>query len=500
MASETTEPEAPPTPPPAPPHSNRFFGWMRATGVIRQPGWIGGVCAGIAERLGIDPLIVRGVAVVVAVLGGPAILLYAAAWLLLPDRFDRIHLEQLLRGKVEAPIAAIAGLVILSMLPVTQGFWSAGAAFWQGGVSVGRIIWTAILLAALVGVIVWVARRSSPSAPPPPPTTPPSPTAAQSTIIAPPTRVAPPRPERPGTDATTEDFAAWRDQQAAWKAERAAFQAQEAATLREVNRARAQERREATATRNAVYAERHAVWLRANPRLSGALVATAIGLAILAGGIAGLVASTLDDWKGAEVAAGFGTATLVLGIAIVLAAAFGRRNGFMIFLSVVLLAVTLLSAAVPNDRQLVGVGFSSSRAGTYTQLTGSAQLYSNAGSGGVLDLWQGAGTTSVNIARGQTVRVEIVSRTRSVRVQRAVASDYVQQPEDLGVISDSGGTITDVVEEPEFRRTDDSAYRYSELFGPATVPDETIRIWQGTGAVQITDDNQKDDNQKAVTP
>ncbi|CAN5229805.1 hypothetical protein BH09ACT5_BH09ACT5_21120 [soil metagenome] len=81
MATKTTPPEDTATPPPAPPPAAprqaeaRFFGWMRGLGVRREPGWIGGVCAGIAARLGIDPLIVRGIAVVVAVLGGPAFLL-----------------------------------------------------------------------------------------------------------------------------------------------------------------------------------------------------------------------------------------------------------------------------------------------------------------------------------------------------------------------------------------------------------------------------------------
>ncbi|MEP6480047.1 MAG: PspC domain-containing protein, partial [Rhodoglobus sp.] len=73
------------TPPPAPTSTKeRFFEWMRSIGIRREPGWIGGVGSGIATRLGIDPLIVRGIIVVAAILGGPAFLLYAAAWLLLP--------------------------------------------------------------------------------------------------------------------------------------------------------------------------------------------------------------------------------------------------------------------------------------------------------------------------------------------------------------------------------------------------------------------------------
>ena len=87
---------------------NRFFAWLRSLGIVRQPGWLGGVSAGLATRIGVDPLIVRGGLVVVALLGGPALLLYAAAWLLLPDEQDKIHLEQVTRGRFESAIAGIA--------------------------------------------------------------------------------------------------------------------------------------------------------------------------------------------------------------------------------------------------------------------------------------------------------------------------------------------------------------------------------------------------------
>ncbi|MCU1425623.1 MAG: hypothetical protein JWM51_1914, partial [Microbacteriaceae bacterium] len=149
---------------PPPLAGNRFFAWMRSLGLTREPGWIGGVSSGIAMRLGIDPLIVRGILVVVAVLGGPALLLYAAAWLLLPDRNDKIHLEEVFHGRIESPIAGIGALVFLSILPVTQGFWFAGSSYWgqpYWGASFGRALWTVVLLGLLVWFIVWVARRSS---------------------------------------------------------------------------------------------------------------------------------------------------------------------------------------------------------------------------------------------------------------------------------------------------------------------------------------------------
>jgi len=47
---------------------------------------LGGVCAGVANRLGVDPLLVRIAAVAAALVsGGAAILIYLIAWVVLPQ-------------------------------------------------------------------------------------------------------------------------------------------------------------------------------------------------------------------------------------------------------------------------------------------------------------------------------------------------------------------------------------------------------------------------------
>lgn len=51
---------------------------------------IAGVCSGIADYLGVDTALVRLVAVVLAVLGGAAVPIYLAAWLIMPDARDQI--------------------------------------------------------------------------------------------------------------------------------------------------------------------------------------------------------------------------------------------------------------------------------------------------------------------------------------------------------------------------------------------------------------------------
>lgn len=110
----TTQPD-PPTQ-----HSGGFFAWLRGLGVTRsQDRWLAGVAGGLATRAGIDPLIVRGIFIVLAIVGGPALLIYVAGWLLLPNALGRIHLEDIVRGRADSGVitlAAIAGAVIV--LPV----------------------------------------------------------------------------------------------------------------------------------------------------------------------------------------------------------------------------------------------------------------------------------------------------------------------------------------------------------------------------------------------
>ncbi|WP_344690761.1 PspC domain-containing protein, partial [Microbacterium esteraromaticum] len=108
-----TSPTAPPPldRPPASRRSDRFFAWVAGLGIARSDGWIGGVAAGLAARLRIDPLIVRGVLVVATLCGLPLVLVYALAWALLPDAEGRIHLRELIRGRFEpAQLGILAGV------------------------------------------------------------------------------------------------------------------------------------------------------------------------------------------------------------------------------------------------------------------------------------------------------------------------------------------------------------------------------------------------------
>lgn len=50
----------------------------------RSDRYLGGVCGGIARTYGWDPGVVRLLAVLVALLPGPAVLVYVVLWIILP--------------------------------------------------------------------------------------------------------------------------------------------------------------------------------------------------------------------------------------------------------------------------------------------------------------------------------------------------------------------------------------------------------------------------------
>ncbi len=79
-----------------------FFDWIRSLGVARGTDrWVGGVSSGIAHRLGVDPLIVRGVLIVLTIFAGVGILFYGIAWALLPEPDGRIHAQEAACGPLD---------------------------------------------------------------------------------------------------------------------------------------------------------------------------------------------------------------------------------------------------------------------------------------------------------------------------------------------------------------------------------------------------------------
>lgn len=151
------------TPPPTRPAgtgaANGFFDSLRRLNTPRsQERWIGGVAGGIAARLGVDPLIVRGVFLVITIFGGFGLLVYGLAWALLPEAADgRIHLQEAIRGKFDA---ALVGAAIFAVIGLSRvGFW------WDGWVGIPFMIGM-IALVALAIVVVTAIRNSGSSSGP----------------------------------------------------------------------------------------------------------------------------------------------------------------------------------------------------------------------------------------------------------------------------------------------------------------------------------------------
>lgn len=458
---------------------------MRSVDIPRQDGWIGGVCAGIGARLGIDPLVVRGIFVVVAILGGPALLLYAAAWLLLPDRFDKIHLEEVTKGRLEAPIAGIAAFIVLSMLPVTQGFWWLGATFWADpysgapywGASAGRALWTLVVLGLLVWFVVWIARRAGRASDTP--TVSPATTDHRPETIPVPMEGQATPPPQPAAGASADEVADWREQQALWKQQRAEWKAQQAASDREVRQQAAAAARERNALAAEEARERRRQHRLANPRIPAGIALIAFGLATVTGALAALAASASASAGGYDSTIGLAAASMVLGLSIVAAGALRRRSGTLGFFATLLILATLISASIPRDRILVPAGWSVGQVheGSYAQPLGGGRIYIDADTGGgVIDYWQGAGELTVYIADGSAARFEIVSRSGYVSLYQYVAvpdgANYEYWPIS-GEWNDAG-----------------------EWTASLTVGDETvdasplIRIWQGSGSIYIENQNE----------
>ena len=128
---------------------------MATAGVTPQPlrrdpsqRVLGGVCAGIANRLGVDPLVIRVAFVAAAAAGGLGLALYALAWVAVPvgDRSGTPMPRSAAvphRGSVE--VAAGAGLLLLSVLLAFRelGIWFSDV-----------IVWPLVLVTA-GGALLW---------------------------------------------------------------------------------------------------------------------------------------------------------------------------------------------------------------------------------------------------------------------------------------------------------------------------------------------------------
>lgn len=152
----------PGTTPPADRAPSSFWTGVRRTGLYRtDERWVGGVAGGVAERLGVDPLIVRGVLAVSFLLGGLGFLLYGVAWALLPDARDgRILFERLLAGDTDPTLLGSLVLVVIGLARGDGWWW-----FWDGSGPLAGLLWLVFVIGMLVLVITATQRRHRARAP-----------------------------------------------------------------------------------------------------------------------------------------------------------------------------------------------------------------------------------------------------------------------------------------------------------------------------------------------
>jgi phage shock protein PspC (stress-responsive transcriptional regulator) len=121
---------------------DKIFSALRSIDVRRRTDdkWIAGVCSGLADRLGVDPVIVRVGLVVLSLLWGAGITIYLVAWALLPNDRNQIVIERALRDGDGGSIV----VMVFATLALFGGSWwgsSSGWGFPWGLVLAGGVIW-----------------------------------------------------------------------------------------------------------------------------------------------------------------------------------------------------------------------------------------------------------------------------------------------------------------------------------------------------------------------
>jgi phage shock protein PspC (stress-responsive transcriptional regulator) len=121
---------------------DKVFAALRGLGVRRRTDdkWIGGVCSGLADRLGVDPVIVRAAVVLLSILGGVGVSVYLVAWALLPNDQDQIPAE---RALVHGDGGSVVLLVVAALSVFGGSWWGRGSGwgFPWGLLLTGLLIW-----------------------------------------------------------------------------------------------------------------------------------------------------------------------------------------------------------------------------------------------------------------------------------------------------------------------------------------------------------------------
>lgn len=420
----------------------------------------------------------------------------------------------MLRGVFDAPLIAIGILVVLTFIPFTQGVWwigdqIVGSTWWVAApAAVLRVLWNLAVVAAIVWFVVWLVGRvrSTPRGQRPFGGMPQNPgggaawaSTAASTDATPRaeatgadasagqdgsagasdhpdsasarTTEPPQAPSAPGAGATRDDLSEWRERYAAWREQHQAWQEQQRAQLRVTRDARTAEVRARSQELAAQLAQRRLAQKAANPRAAGWLVALVLGVALIAGGAAGVAAGNGELGRYAA-PIGMAVALTVIGIGMVVAGAARRRSGFLAFLAIVTLVLGVGSLAWPAHD--APIGFAQLRADQnrhFTQFAGQVEVDAASADLGAgtrrIEVDQSFGAVAIYIGDGVKARVDVTSRDSEVHPAVRRDGALVHQAE-LAVDAPDGAAPVE--------RT------WSNASG---APELIVDIRQGHGAVYI---------------
>ncbi|MDD7540721.1 MAG: PspC domain-containing protein [Mobiluncus porci] len=103
-----------------PPPRVGFFDSMRASGWFRSPDHVaGGVCGGLAQKWRVDPIVIRGIAIVLIFFFGVGALLYGLLWMFLPESgTGEILVEQAKNGNAKPILALPIIIAIIGLIRV----------------------------------------------------------------------------------------------------------------------------------------------------------------------------------------------------------------------------------------------------------------------------------------------------------------------------------------------------------------------------------------------
>jgi phage shock protein C len=115
---------------------------------------IAGVCGGLGEYLGVDPVLVRIAAVILVFAGGAGILLYAIGWIAIPEEPELVAGQPAARTE---PPERTSGAVLLGFVFVVLGAFFLVDELWPDFLS-WQYVWPVALIAVGLAILLRAKR------------------------------------------------------------------------------------------------------------------------------------------------------------------------------------------------------------------------------------------------------------------------------------------------------------------------------------------------------